>query len=132
MSNKVKDIDVKSRRNYFFNDIINTKNFYLNNSKIDEKSEKIFLFTTFDMQWFEDLKYVKNYSVNSSYIFFKKMNEYFKEINVTKTLTLVPPNKTKEKIRKYEELLSKMIIMIIMIIMKNIVKSILTHMKSYL
>ena len=60
------------------------------------------------------------------------MNEYFKEINVTKTLTLVPPNKTKEKIRKYEELLSKMIIMIIMIIMKNIVKSILTQMKSYL
>ena len=84
------------------------------------------------MQWFEDLKYVKNYSVSSSYIFFKKMNEYFKEINVTKTLTLVPPNKTKEKIRKYEELLSKMIIMIIMIIMKNIVKSILTQMKSYL
>ena len=60
------------------------------------------------------------------------MNEYFKEINVTKNLTLVPPNKSKEKIRKYEELLSKMIIMIIMIIMKNIVKSILTQMKSYL
>ena len=93
------------------------------------------MFTTFDMQWFEDLKHVKTYSVNSSYIFFKKMNEYFKEINVTKNLTLVPPNKGKEKIKKYEELLSKiiiMIIMIMMIIMKNIVKSILTQMKSYL
>ena len=129
MSNKVKDIDMKSRRNYFFNDIINRNNFHLNNSKIDEKSLKIFLFTTFDMQWFEDLKYVKSYSVNSSYIFFKKMNEYFKEINATKNLTLVPPNKSIEKIRKYEELLSKIIIMIIM---KNIVKSILTKMKSYL
>ena len=31
MSNKVKDKDIKSRAYYFFNDIINTKNFDPNN-----------------------------------------------------------------------------------------------------
>ena len=36
MSNKVKDIDIKNRTYYFFNDIINTKHFDPNNIKIDE------------------------------------------------------------------------------------------------
>ena len=42
MSNKVKDIDIKNRTYYFFNDIINIKNFDSNNIKIDEKSYKHF------------------------------------------------------------------------------------------
>ena len=33
MSNKVKDIDIKNRIYYLFHDIINTKNFDLNNIK---------------------------------------------------------------------------------------------------
>ena len=40
MSNKIKDIDIKNRIYYFFNDIINIKNFNPNNIKIDEKSYK--------------------------------------------------------------------------------------------
>ena len=39
MSNKVKDIDIKNHRYYFFDDIINIKNFDLNKNKIDEKSD---------------------------------------------------------------------------------------------
>ena len=38
MSNKVKDIDIKNRTCYFFNDIINIENFDPNNNKINEKS----------------------------------------------------------------------------------------------
>ena len=34
MSNKVKDIDIKNRAYYFFNDIINIKNFDANNIKM--------------------------------------------------------------------------------------------------
>ena len=34
-----------------------------------------------------------------------KMNGYFEEINGNKLLTLVPANKSKEKLKKYEELL---------------------------
>ena len=45
MANKVKDVDVKNRTYYFFDDI-NTKNFDLNNIKTDEK---IFLFTILDI-----------------------------------------------------------------------------------
>ena len=46
----VKDINIKNRTYYFFNDIIRIENFDVNNIKIDEKLyEKIFLFTTLDM-----------------------------------------------------------------------------------
>ena len=38
MSNKVKDIDMKNRTYYFFNDTINIKNFDPDNIKIDEES----------------------------------------------------------------------------------------------
>ena len=45
MSNKVKDVDIKNCSQYLFNDIINVKNFDLNNIKIDEKSYKnIFMY----------------------------------------------------------------------------------------
>ena len=40
MSNKVKDIDIKNRTYYLFNDTINIKSFDPNNIKIDEKSYK--------------------------------------------------------------------------------------------
>ena len=40
MSNKVKDIDIKNRTCYFFNDIINIENFDPNKNKINEKSYK--------------------------------------------------------------------------------------------
>ena len=40
MSSKVKDMDKKNLTYYFFNDIINLKNFDPNNIKIDEKSYK--------------------------------------------------------------------------------------------
>ena len=49
MSNKVKDIDKKTRTYYFFNVIINIENFNPNNTKIDEKSYKNIVFTTLYM-----------------------------------------------------------------------------------
>ena len=47
------------------------------------------------------------YSVNPLYLIFNKVNGYFEEINGNKYLTLVPINKSKEKIKKYGELWSK-------------------------
>ena len=49
MSNNVKDLNIKSHTYYFFDDIINIKDFYPNNIKIDEKHTKVFLFTILDM-----------------------------------------------------------------------------------
>ena len=40
MSNKVKDINIKNRTYYFFNDIIKIENFDPNDIKIDEKPWK--------------------------------------------------------------------------------------------
>ena len=40
MSNNVKDIDIKNRTYYFFNDIINIQNFNPSNIKKDEKTYK--------------------------------------------------------------------------------------------
>ena len=50
MSNKAKELELKNRTYYFFNDIINKK---IINKKIDPNKikidEKYFLFTTLDM-----------------------------------------------------------------------------------
>ena len=40
MSNKIKDINIKNCTYYFFNDILNIKNFDPNKIKVDEKSCK--------------------------------------------------------------------------------------------
>ena len=50
MSNIVKDINIKSQTYYFFDDIINKKDFDLNNIKMDKKSYIIFLIMTLHMQ----------------------------------------------------------------------------------
>ena len=55
----------------------------------------------------KDWKYVKINSVNPLYLIINKVNGYFQEINKCKYLTLVSTNESKEKIKKYEELCSK-------------------------
>ena len=107
MSNKVTYIDIKNRTYYFFDDIINTKNFVSNNIEIDEKSYKNTLIYNIGYVTIKDSKYVKINSVNPLYLIFSKVNGYFEEINKNKYLLLVPTNETKEKIRKYEEFWSK-------------------------
>ena len=42
------------------------------------------------------------------YVVFAKVNGYFEDTNKNKYLTLVPTNGSKEKIKKYGELWSKM------------------------
>ena len=105
MSNKVKDINIKIRTYYFFNDIINIENFDPNNIKTDENSYKNIL--TYYIEYVKIKKYVRIYSVNYLYLIFGKVNGYFEETNGNKYLTLVPTNESKEKIKKYGELWSK-------------------------
>ena len=54
----------------------------------------------------KDPKYVKINIVNPLYLIIR-VNGYFEEINKSKYLTLVPTKDSKEKIKKYEELWSK-------------------------
>ena len=99
MSNKIKDIDIKKHKYYFFDDIINIKNFDPNNIKIDEKSYKNTLIYYIGYVRIKDSKYVKCYRVNPLYLIFSKLKGYFGEINKSKYLTLVPTNESKEKLR---------------------------------
>ena len=136
MINKIKDIDIKIHTYYFFDDIVNIKNFDPNNIRIDEKSYKNILIYYIEYATIKDSKYIKINSVNPLYLIFSKVNRYFEEVNGNKYLMLVPTNESKEK--QYEELSSK-IRDLIMLITKNsddynekYIKSNLIWMTSYL
>ena len=107
MSNKIKDIDIKNCTYYFFNDIIYIENFSPNNIKIDEKSCKNILI--YNIGYLKIKEYVKIYSVNCLYPIFRNVNGYFEEVNKSKYLKLVRTNESKEIIKKYKELWSKII-----------------------
>ena len=95
MSNKVKDVDNKNRTYYFFKDI-NVKSFNPNNIKIHERSCKNILIQCIGYVTIKDSKYLKTNNVNPLYLIFNKVNEFFKEINKSKYLTLVPANESKK------------------------------------
>ena len=105
MSNKLKDIDIENHTYYFFNDIINIKNFDPNKIKIVEKSYKNILIYYIGYVTIKNSKYIKINSVNPIYLIINRMNGYFEEINGNKYLTLMKSKKKKKK--KYEELCSK-------------------------
>ena len=99
MSNKFKDVDIKNHIYYFFDDIINIKNFDPNKIKIDEKSYKDILIYCIGYVTIKDSKYLKIKSVHTLYLIIKKVNGYFEEINKNKYLTVVPSNESKKIIR---------------------------------
>ena len=103
----MKDIGTQNRTYYFFDDIINIKDFDQNNIKIVEKSYKNIFIYYIGYVTIKNLTYVKISSVNPLYLIFGKVNGYFEEIEENKCLTLVPTNESKEIIKKYEELWSK-------------------------
>ena len=84
----------------------------------------------------KDSKYVKINTVNYSYLIFSKVNEYFEEIDKNKYLLLVATNESKEIVKNYEEMCSKIRDLIrsiiMMIMMKNIQKLNLILMMIYL
>ena len=67
MSNRFKDRDIKNYTYYFFNDIINVRNFDRNKIKAEEKSYKNILIYYIRYVTIKDLKYVKINSVNLYY-----------------------------------------------------------------
>ena len=78
----IKEINIKNRTYYFFNDTINIKNFDLNQIKIDQKSYK-------------NLSYVKISSVDPLYLIIDKVDRYIQGNNENKYVTLVSTDKSK-------------------------------------
>ena len=84
MSDKIKDIDIKNRTYYFFDDIINIKNFDPNKIKIDEKSYKNILNHYIGYMTIKDSKYVKTNSVNPLYLIINKLNGYLIIVSISR------------------------------------------------
>ena len=101
MSNAVKDINIKNRTYYFFNDIIDIKNFDPNNTEIGEISSKNILI--YYIRYVTIKEYIKIESVNPLYLIFRHVNGYFEEINGNKYWTLVPTKESKEKIKNIKD-----------------------------
>ena len=83
MSNKVKDINIKNRTYYFFNDIVNIENFDLNNIKTYETLYKSILIY-YLLNWIcNNQRILKNLYCKSflSYFQIRYVNGYFEEIN---------------------------------------------------
>ena len=76
MSNNVKDINIKNHTYYFFDDIINKKEFDPNNIKLDEKSYKNILIYYIAYVTIKDSKHVKINSVNRLYLMFNRKSGY--------------------------------------------------------
>ena len=60
---EVKQINIKNRTNYFYNDIIDLKNFDVKFLKIDKNLLKTLVFTTLDILQLEKLIILKIFTV---------------------------------------------------------------------
>ena len=80
MSNKDKDVDIKNRTYYFFNDIINIKNFDPNNIRVDETSYKNIPIYYIRYVMINDSKKVKINSANPLYFFSAKWIDTLKKL----------------------------------------------------
>ena len=95
---KVKQIDIKTRTYYFYNDIINTEEFDSNLLKIDKKSYK-----DIDIQYIGYITIKKTdvcqniYSVNHLYLIIGKVDGHIAETNGSKYLVF----DSNMKIKKY-------------------------------
>ena len=104
MSNKFKETDIKNRLCFFFDEIINIKNLDPNPNKvkINKKSHKGILIYNIGYVTIKNLSYVKINSVNPLHFIFNKINWYIGKNNENKYLTLVPTDKNKDTLKKYE------------------------------
>ena len=92
-----KELNIKNQTYYFFNDIIDVKNFHSNLLKIDKKPYKdfdIYCIGYITIKSFGD--YHNIHSVNHSYLIFHSATGHFKEENGEKYLILDSTEKYKE------------------------------------
>ena len=100
----IKEINTKNRTYYFFDDMINIKNFDPNLLKIDKKSYKNIDIYYIGYITVKDSDYVKINSVNPLYLIINEVDGYIKEENGNTYLTLVFTDKNKEVLTKNTEL----------------------------
>ena len=100
----IKQINIKDRKYYFFNDMIHSKNFDSNLLKIDKKLYKSINIYYIDHVTMKDVDYVNIYGVNPLYLIFDNVDGHIEESNGNKCLIFASRDKTKEALEKYTEL----------------------------
>ena len=102
---EVKQINIKNRTYYFYNHMINIKNFELNLLKIDRKSYKnigIYNIGYITIKKIDD--YENIYSVNPLYLIIAHASGYIEEKGVNKYLVFDSTDENKELLKKYNDI----------------------------
>ena len=100
----VKQIDIKIRTYYFYNDMINIKKFESNLLKIDKKSYKdigIYNIGYISIKKIDD--YENIYSVNPLHLIIVHVSGYIAEKSVDKYLVFDSTDENKELFKKYND-----------------------------
>ena len=121
MSNKFKEIHIKNRTCCFFDEMINIKNLEAIKIKIDKKPYKHSLIYYIGYVTGKDLSYAKISSVNRLYLI-DKINLHIEESSGYEYLTLVRTDESKETLKKYQELWTKI---------KDLTRSITNNLDNY-
>ena len=100
----VKQIDIKNRTYYFYNDIIDLKSFKSNLLKIDKKSYKDIGIYNIGYITIKNIGDCENiYSVNPLYLRITHANGYIEEMNENKYLIFDSMDENKELLKKYND-----------------------------
>ena len=100
----IKQINIKNRTYYFYNDIINLKNFNSNLLKIDKKSYKnidIYNIGYITIKKIDD--YENIYSANPLYLLVNHANGYIEEKNGNEYLIFDCTDENEELLKKYSD-----------------------------
>ena len=111
---RIKEIVTKNHTYYFFNDMINIKNFKIC-IKIDKKSYKNIIIYYIGYITIKNLSYVKINIVNLLYFIINKLDGYTEKSIGNKYLTLVSTDEKQDALKNYTELWDKI---------KDLIKSI--------
>ena len=104
---EVKQINIKNRTYYFYNDMINLKNFESNLLKIDRKSYKnigIYNIGYITIKKIDDCENICN--VNPLYLLVNYASGYIEEKGVNKYLIFDSTDENKELLKKYSDVWS--------------------------
>ena len=95
----IRQLNIKSRKYYFYNDLINIKNFNNNQLKLDKKgvlgNDVYYIgYITKKSQW-------HNFSANPLYLMINKIKDHFEEVDGDKYLIVSSDNS--DIVQKYQE-----------------------------
>ena len=100
----IKQINIKNRTYYFYNDMVDIKRFDSNLLKIDKKSYKdigIYNIGYITIKKIDD--YENIYSVNPLHLIIAHANGYIVEKGINKYLVFNSPDENKELLKKYSD-----------------------------